>query len=168
MPINDVVGRAFVISWPIGRWTVLSNYPDTFGGVPNGRMSAGRPPGLALERALAAEGATVVIGCDEVGRGAIAGPVGVGRRRARSGSEAHPGGLRDSKLLPRAAARRARAARRRLGRGIRRRARDERGDRRARASPRALGLAGARALVALAAPGVGARRRVVLLDGNWD
>jgi signal peptidase I len=33
VPIKDVVGRAFVISWPIGRWSVLSNYPDTFAGV---------------------------------------------------------------------------------------------------------------------------------------
>ncbi|MCU1474451.1 MAG: family signal peptidase [Amnibacterium sp.] len=33
VPIKDVVGRAFVISWPLGRWSVLSNYPDTFAGV---------------------------------------------------------------------------------------------------------------------------------------
>jgi signal peptidase I len=36
VPIPDVVGRAFVISWPLPRWTVLSNYPDTFAGVPKG------------------------------------------------------------------------------------------------------------------------------------
>jgi signal peptidase I len=34
VPISDVVGRAFVISWPIGRWTTLSNYPATFDGIP--------------------------------------------------------------------------------------------------------------------------------------
>lgn len=34
VPVGDVVGRAFVISWPLGRWSVLSNQPDTFGGVP--------------------------------------------------------------------------------------------------------------------------------------
>ena len=33
VPESDVVGRAFVISWPIGRWTWLSNHPDTFAGV---------------------------------------------------------------------------------------------------------------------------------------
>jgi len=33
VPEKDVVGRAFVISWPISRWTVLSNYPNTFSGV---------------------------------------------------------------------------------------------------------------------------------------
>jgi signal peptidase I len=30
------VGRAFVISWPVTRWTYLSNYPDTFAGVGKG------------------------------------------------------------------------------------------------------------------------------------
>ncbi|HEY2642692.1 MAG TPA: signal peptidase I [Galbitalea sp.] len=32
VPISDVTGRAFVISWPISRWTWLSNYPLTFAG----------------------------------------------------------------------------------------------------------------------------------------
>jgi signal peptidase I len=35
VPINDVVGRAFLISWPINRWNTLPNYPDTFQAVPN-------------------------------------------------------------------------------------------------------------------------------------
>lgn len=30
VPIKDVTGKALVISWPINRWTVLSNYPATF------------------------------------------------------------------------------------------------------------------------------------------
>jgi len=34
VPMTDVVGRAFVISWPLSRWAWLSNYPDTFSGVP--------------------------------------------------------------------------------------------------------------------------------------
>jgi signal peptidase I len=33
VPINDVVGRAFLISWPANRWTVLSDYPDVFSGI---------------------------------------------------------------------------------------------------------------------------------------
>ncbi len=33
VPIDNVVGRAFVISWPTSRWTWLENYPDTFLGV---------------------------------------------------------------------------------------------------------------------------------------
>jgi signal peptidase I len=32
VPISDVTGRAFVISWPISRWTWLGNYPLTFQG----------------------------------------------------------------------------------------------------------------------------------------
>lgn len=32
--IKDIVGRAFVISWPISRWRFLSDYPATFAGVP--------------------------------------------------------------------------------------------------------------------------------------
>jgi signal peptidase I len=32
--VNDVVGRAFVVSWPIPHWTWLSNYPETFALVP--------------------------------------------------------------------------------------------------------------------------------------
>lgn len=34
VPIDRVVGRAFVISWPLDRWTWLGSYPDTFAGVP--------------------------------------------------------------------------------------------------------------------------------------
>jgi signal peptidase I len=33
VPISNVVGRAFVISWPISRWSWLDNYPDVFRGV---------------------------------------------------------------------------------------------------------------------------------------
>ena len=30
VPLDNVVGRAIVISWPQERWTWLSNYPETF------------------------------------------------------------------------------------------------------------------------------------------
>ena len=33
VPEKDVVGRAFVISWPVSRWSWLSNFPDVFRGV---------------------------------------------------------------------------------------------------------------------------------------
>jgi signal peptidase I len=33
VPYDDVVGRAFVISWPTSRWTWLDNYPEVFDGV---------------------------------------------------------------------------------------------------------------------------------------
>ncbi len=55
-------------------------------------------PTLDVERELFAEGATCVIGVDEVGRGAIAGPVVVGVSLIRSVTD-FPAGLRDSKLI---------------------------------------------------------------------
>jgi len=33
VPIDNVVGRAFVITWPYQHWSWLDNYPDTFRGV---------------------------------------------------------------------------------------------------------------------------------------
>jgi signal peptidase I len=34
VPEADIVGRAFVITWPIPRWSWLGRYPDTFADVP--------------------------------------------------------------------------------------------------------------------------------------
>ena len=34
VPIGNVTGRAFVVSWPVSRWSWLSSHPETFGGVP--------------------------------------------------------------------------------------------------------------------------------------
>ena len=56
-------------------------------------------PTLDLERQLHGDGARFVIGCDEVGRGAIAGPVAVGMSVVGPGVGAQPTGLRDSKML---------------------------------------------------------------------
>jgi signal peptidase I len=36
VPLDDVVGRAILISWPIDRWTWLDNYPIVFSGVDEG------------------------------------------------------------------------------------------------------------------------------------
>src|SRR5690606_6299832 len=33
VPIDNVVGKAFVVSWPIAHWGVLDNYPTVFAGV---------------------------------------------------------------------------------------------------------------------------------------
>lgn len=55
-------------------------------------------PTLELERELFATGARLVIGIDEVGRGAVAGPVAVGVAVIGVPSE-FPLGLRDSKAL---------------------------------------------------------------------
>lgn len=56
-------------------------------------------PDLRVELALADAGAGLVIGCDEVGRGAIAGPVAVGVVAVDPRDGGMPDGLRDSKLL---------------------------------------------------------------------
>lgn len=56
-------------------------------------------PSSDLERALLASGASVVVGVDEVGRGALAGPVAVGAVAITAASGPSPAGIRDSKLL---------------------------------------------------------------------
>nr|WP_246311719.1 signal peptidase I [Leifsonia naganoensis] len=33
VPMADVVGKAFVVSWPLSHWSWLSDYPKTFAGV---------------------------------------------------------------------------------------------------------------------------------------
>ncbi|OEI69454.1 signal peptidase I [Curtobacterium sp. ER1/6] len=33
VPLSDVTGRAFVISWPMSRWTWLDDHPEVFAGV---------------------------------------------------------------------------------------------------------------------------------------
>lgn len=125
-----------------------------------------RPPGLALERALAGA-AAVVIGCDEVGRGAIAGPLGVGVAVLDPTRKRIPPGLRDSKLLPEpvrvALAPRVADWTAASAVGL---ATNTEID--AQGLTRALGLAGARALLALVAAGVALDGAVVVLDGNQD
>lgn len=58
-----------------------------------------KDPTLDTELAWFAAGATLVIGVDEVGRGAVAGPVAVGAHAVTAGTTEFPTGLRDSKLL---------------------------------------------------------------------
>ncbi|MBK5250627.1 MAG: ribonuclease HII [Actinomycetales bacterium] len=59
-----------------------------------------RPPSRRLERELlAADGRLLVAGMDEVGRGALAGPVSVGVVVVDATTGRTPAGLRDSKLL---------------------------------------------------------------------
>lgn len=109
----------------------------------------------------------LVIGVDEVGRGAVAGPVAVGAVALDPRLVAIPDGLRDSKLLtePRREALHpvvsvwgtARAV------GL---ASSEEVD--AVGIIAALGLAGARALVALGEAGIAVGASAVLLDGSHD
>ncbi len=56
-------------------------------------------PSLRRERALLRRGSSAVAGMDEVGRGAIAGPVSVGVVAVSAATTTAPRGLRDSKLL---------------------------------------------------------------------
>lgn len=125
-------------------------------------------PTLTLERRLLREH-TLVIACDEVGRGALAGPVAVGavtvdaaRARRRV-----PEGLRDSKLVAEhhrpAVAERAAAWVTTSAVGWSSAAEiDEVG------IIRALGLAALRAIAELRAFGVVPEDAIVLLDGNHD
>jgi len=57
------------------------------------------PPSLRVERSLMREGHALVAGMDEVGRGALAGPVSVGVAVIGPTVRRTPPGLRDSKLL---------------------------------------------------------------------
>ncbi|REC97186.1 RNase HII [Microbacterium sp. AG157] len=125
-------------------------------------------PTLTLERRLLKEHA-IVIACDEVGRGALAGPVAVGAAvidPARSRKRV-PQGLRDSKLVPEArrpeVAARAAAFVQHSAVGWASSVEvDEIG------IIRALGLAAVRAIADLRAHGVVPEEALVILDGNHD
>jgi ribonuclease HII len=119
-------------------------------------------PSLRLERAWLAEGYLFVAGSDEVGRGALGGPVTAGIVVIDASTKRPPTGLRDSKLL-------SPAAREKLVPRITRWALDSAVGHASSAEIDALGilralrLAGERAMAALTnSPDI------VLLDGNYD
>jgi ribonuclease HII len=66
-------------------------------------MTPAVAPTLRLEKALLREGHEVIAGMDEVGRGALAGPVSVGVVAVHVTTRQAPSGVRDSKLLTPAA-----------------------------------------------------------------
>ena len=124
-------------------------------------------PTLEVEFDLLRTGARFVIGCDEVGRGALAGPVAVGFAAVDAFVPRMPAGLRDSKMLS--------EPRRKLlaplavawatysAVGLASAAEvDELG------IIACLGLAGKRALAELYAQGVDVAGSIVLLDGSDD
>ncbi|MBC7292003.1 MAG: ribonuclease HII [Actinotalea sp.] len=115
-----------------------------------------------MERALLRAGARVVVGMDEVGRGALAGPVSVGAVAVDLTTRTCPQGVADSKLLSASARERLLPS---LGRwGLARavgHAEPEEIDRLGIIA--ALRLAGRRALAALEVP-----VDLVLLDGSHD
>ena len=121
-----------------------------------------RRPSLRVERALQRDGHRVLAGMDEVGRGALAGPVTVGVVVIDEGCRTVPQGVKDSKLL-------APPARERM---VPRLERWAGAHAVGHASPAeiddvgiiaALRLAGCRALAA-----TGIRPDLVILDGNHD
>ena len=122
-------------------------------------------PDLRHERSLLRSGARVVVGMDEVGRGALAGPVSVGAVAVDLRTRACPAGVADSKLLTPLARERLLPALGRWGvaRAVGHAGADEID---AIGIIAALRLAGNRALAALSAVGVVAD--VVLLDGSHD
>jgi ribonuclease HII len=125
-------------------------------------------PRLTLERRLLREHA-LVIACDEVGRGALAGPVAVGAvviDAARSRKRI-PLGLRDSKLVPepKRAEVAARAASWVSVSAVGWASSAEIDD---VGIIRALGLATLRALAEVRAHGIAPEEAIVLLDGNYD
>lgn len=128
-------------------------------------MTAVRPS-LRLEKKLLGEGRLTVIGMDEVGRGAIAGPVAVGVAAVTIDIGRVPQGLADSKLLT--------AARREaLDPVVRRWTRTAVGMASASVVDEqgivpALGQAGAAALRMLVADGLSLDGAVVVLDGSFD
>ncbi|MCU1515146.1 MAG: ribonuclease [Microbacteriaceae bacterium] len=125
-------------------------------------------PNLEYEAAMHTGGARFVIGCDEVGRGAIAGPVGVGMCVVDVRVGAMPVGLRDSKMLSekRREALAPLAASWSLYSAVGLATADEVDSIGIIA---ALGLAGKRALVMLHEAGARISESVILLDGshNW-
>lgn len=131
-------------------------------------MMAVVSPTLTLERRLLRE-YTTIIALDEVGRGALAGPVAVGAALmdAAGARRRVPEGLRDSKLVtekrrPDVAAR-AEAWVQGSGIGWSSAAEiDQVG------IMRALGLAASRAILAVSASGVDLSTTLIILDGNHD
>ncbi|TQL47612.1 RNase HII [Homoserinimonas aerilata] len=124
-------------------------------------------PTLEFEQSLFEGGASFVIGCDEVGRGAIAGPVGVGMSVVAPGMAGIPVGLRDSKMLSEKKRELLAplASEWALHSAVGLASADE-VDRLGITA--CLGLAGKRALTALHEAGVAIRSSVILLDGHAD
>ncbi|MFF1572896.1 ribonuclease HII [Leifsonia sp. NPDC058292] len=124
-------------------------------------------PTLRFEKSLYREGVTSIVACDEVGRGALAGPVAVGMVVIDTSVKRIPVGLRDSKLLLEP----AREALEPLCRkwvlhsavGLASAAEVD-----SLGIMRCLGLAGARALAQLEQGGAEISQSTLILDGNYD
>ncbi|HEV7184311.1 MAG: ribonuclease HII [Actinomycetales bacterium] len=124
-------------------------------------------PTLRFERSLYREGVTSIIACDEVGRGALAGPVAVGMVMIDTTVKRMPTGLRDSKLLPEPTRELLEPLCRkwvlRSAVGLASAAEVD-----SLGIMRCLGLAGARALAELEEAGAEVATSTLVLDGNYD
>lgn len=125
-----------------------------------------KDPTLDFERACFGAGNEVVIGLDEVGRGAIAGPVAVGAYAVFAGTTEFPAGLRDSKLLSEKRREALAPTLETWGTGAVGFATASEID--AYGITAMLGEAARRALLELHAAGIAVDRAVVLLDGSHD
>lgn len=130
------------------------------------KPAVSKDPTLEFELAEFARGVELVIGLDEVGRGAIAGPVAVGAHALVAGVESFPEGLRDSKLLSEKKRESIAPAVEAWGEGAVGFASaaeiDERG------ITAMLGESARRALLDLHQAGVAVDRALILLDGSHD
>jgi ribonuclease HII len=128
-------------------------------------VSRTKKPSLRVERSLQRDGHRVLAGMDEVGRGALAGPVSVGVVVIDETCRSAPPGVKDSKLL-------TPLARRRMVRPIQRWASAYAVGHSSPAEIDEIGimgglrLAGMRALATIAATGI--VPDLVILDGNHD
>lgn len=125
-----------------------------------------KDPTLDFERELWALGAPIVIGIDEVGRGAVAGPVAVGAHVVLAGTEEFPVGLRDSKLL--SEKRRTLVAPLVAEWGVGAVGYSSAAEIDAHGITATLGEAARRALLALHAQGIDVTRAAIILDGSQD
>lgn len=142
--------------------------PDASPASPAAGAAAAGPkdPTLEIESSCFSAGAELVIGLDEVGRGAVAGPVAVGAHVVVAGTMGFPDGLRDSKLLSEKRRDALAPAVRDWGAGAVGFASAEEID--ARGITAMLGEAARRALLELHMAGVPVNRAVILLDGSHD
>ncbi|GAB3577075.1 ribonuclease HII [Leifsonia lichenia] len=124
-------------------------------------------PTLRFEKSLYRSGVTSIVAVDEVGRGALAGPVAVGMVVIDTAVKRIPVGLRDSKLL-------AEPAREAIEPFCRKWVLHHAVGMASAAEVdslgimRCLGLAGARALALLEEGGAEIRESTLILDGNYD
>lgn len=123
-------------------------------------------PTLDFETDCFVAGARLVIGIDEVGRGAIAGPVAVGAHAVFAGTTEFPAGLRDSKMLSAKKREALAPVVAEWGTGAVGYATAEEID--THGITWALGEAGRRALLELHGAGVAVGDAIVLVDGSHD